>query len=37
MENILENLKANFEFVLIGFGSILKWKWILEPSGKWKR
>ena len=39
MENILENLKANFKFVLIGFGliliggSILKWKWILEPSG----
>ena len=34
-----QNLKANFKFVLIGFGliliggSILKWKWILEPSG----
>lgn len=42
MENIFEYLKAHYQFVLIGFGlilivgSILKWKWILEPSGKMK-
>lgn len=42
MENIFEFLKAHFEWVLIGFGvleivgSILRWAWILEPSGKMK-
>lgn len=42
MENIFEFLKAHFEWVLIGFGvleivgSILRWGWILEPSGKMK-
>ncbi|MDO4764032.1 MAG: immunity 17 family protein [Flavobacteriaceae bacterium] len=42
MESVFEYLKAHFEFVLIGFGllviigSILRWSWILEPSGKMK-
>lgn len=42
MENIFEYLKAHYQFGLIGFGlilivgSILKWSWILEPSGKMK-
>ncbi|MDY6037680.1 MAG: immunity 17 family protein [Eubacterium sp.] len=42
MENIFEYLKTHYQFVLIGFGliviiaSILRWRWILEPSGKMK-
>lgn len=42
MEDIFEYLKAHYQWVLIGFGlleiigSILRWNWILEPSGKMK-
>lgn len=42
METIWEYAKAHYEWVLIGFGlleivgSILRWSWILEPSGKMK-
>lgn len=42
MEDIFEYLKTHYQFVLIGFGllviigSILRWNWILEPSGKMK-
>lgn len=42
MENIFEFLKAHYEWLLMGLGvleiigSILKWSWLLEPSGKMK-
>lgn len=42
MDQIVEFLKMNYQWVLIGFGlleiigSLLKWSWILEPSGKMK-
>ena len=42
MVNIFEYLKANYQFALVAFGiviiigSILRWNWLLNPSGKMK-
>ena len=42
MGNIFEYLKANYPFALVAFGiviiigSILRWNWLLNPSGKMK-
>ena len=43
MVNIFEYLKANYQFALVAFGiviiigSILRWNWLLNPSGKMKK
>ena len=42
MGNIFEYLKANYQLALVAFGiviiigSILRWNWLLNPSGKMK-